>query len=575
MKGKNFRNLLTILIFFSGFLVILGSVKADVVTNSKDWRDVYIGLEYSKLLGQRGLYITNLWDADVTSKILSKKARHLVLENEKKPVVNNFDNFLKLKGIPNVESMKFSMFTYLQFALYEKVKNKIRGFIVVPSDVGEYALMVAPFVPKGYWVLFYSDDNARALVSFLNDRCNDKKVIFVGDFYVTPWKDLKCKDVSTFVSLNDGELNLKIFEETLKWYEKNWVKILPPTYIEPGLMEGTPIIVASSIDVESLVDLLKKKGIKIVEVVGPENVWLGKSIRELSGRTIGVVMKVGRTFTGDKELKGKVYTLDIYPVEYPSPKLKITSVYYLPESNTLVLEIKNEGNSMSFLTISGLHVRNVSYELLDSDLSDIRFVPSKEAFFLPIRVEINGTPKKLELLGAYGRFFPMKENLKKEDGSFVFDVKVLSFSDDSKLEVVKQFYDPVTQKVGLVVKNVGNGTVYAMFQVSGMNLSSYNFTLGSGLVEILPGKQKAVYVTKRIGEDLVMDKKLKFTVYFGKKADLLSKKLIFYGKLEKGLGITGFFILIQDNAILISVIVLVFVALIVLVLKRRKDKGKK
>ncbi len=523
------------------FLLVFHSAKGDIIINSQDWRDAYLGLLYSRFRGEDAHYLINLGETDLLLKSLNKEEKHEVFESMRKPVIKNLDEFMKNYGFGVVSKTTFSDYKELQFSLYQNVKDKIKGFIVLHPDFGKDAISVFPLaLAEKRWVFFYTEETESKITNILNSN-PEKSVVFYGEFFSQPWK--KIKNRYEIIYGSSSEMNKKVVERVWKAVD-GWVAVSSGAYLEKGsLIQGKPILLAEDTP-KNLAEFLKKLGVRFIEVIGPENVNFGYAIREASNKTIGVVAKIGRTFTGDPELRGKFYTLPVKPVSQERHELEIEEVVW--DGKKVVIVLKNKGNvKETFQVRAARFVGNE--EITFADPRKHVIYPG-EILSLPYEGNFSSI-SKAEILVLYG------ENLEyrirnKTTGSYFFSVTKKALPRAEKPELREIFYDDALERLWIKI---------AAPQEEWVRVEIYNFTFLNRSITL---STKTIRVKK--GENL-----LPISIYLDKgdidKLGNLTLR-VFYGP-EKGL-LTDSFEFTQSKKIEMKRVenTWVFIALAVIVM---------
>ena len=402
------------------FLILFSTAKADVIINSQDWRDISLILLYAKLTGEKAHMITNLGEADILLKRLDKTSLHEVFESRNKPVIKNMKEFMRNYGFSMVVENLFNTYKDLQLELYSRVKDRVKGFIVIHPDFGTDLISVFPLaINEKRWIFFVNKENLNDVLSIISSSPK-KSVIFYGKFLTQPWKDIP--NPSEVIFGTEEEMNKEIVKRV--WKKTNgWIVLASGKYIEEGfLSEGKPILLILGNSPSELAEFLKKLRVKLIEVIGPENVNFGYSIREASNKSIGVVAKIGITITGIPELRGKIYALPRKKVEYPVHNLLLKDVYFA--NGCIIFEITNKGNVEEKFTIRALRLLGKFGETSLTD-ENVHVIPPGETITFPICGNYS-EPEKVEVFILYGEKFKRKvRNL--TTGGFYFSVKNFQF----------------------------------------------------------------------------------------------------------------------------------------------------
>ncbi|HDI02875.1 MAG TPA: hypothetical protein ENF95_01935, partial [Candidatus Aenigmarchaeota archaeon] len=507
------KPLLTLLVTF---LILVPVCRADVIANSYDWRDVYTVAIYSHYRGEDFHFVNSLGEAKILSMTLNKSKGHVIFESSSNSVVKNLQNFLNLRGFEKISSENFGDYKDLQFTLFGKLNN-LKGFVVINDEFGYDAISVAPYaLTHDYWVLFYNPDTKKRVIDLLNSH-PDLPVIFYGEFLDRPWKKVKNTyniiDEKNFFKNNMAILSLYVKESSVS---NPWLIVTSGTYLDEGyILEKMPIAFTKE-NVEELINFLKASGINTVEIIGPESVNYGQLIREKSNRTIGVVARIGRTFTGASELRGKSFVLRTIPVDVPELNLKVENVYFDTINKILILNITNKGNIDTYYYLNGMGLFYGRREIFPEFNTSMHVLPKHYSFSLPIKLNVSQPPERIELLGLYGYEFPLENYFDSKP----YNVTPIELRDNSDLKIVSVWYDATSEKFKISLKNLGSAPVWAYGEITNFYLMGLNRTFFFKGIEIKPQETKELSLDVHLEEeDLKANKDLKVTIYYGKDKD--------------------------------------------------------
>ena len=553
---------LTFLLFLTSSLS-----RADIIANSQDWRDVYQVMIYSYYSNKTFHFVNNLGEAKILSMTLSKTKSQKIFESSKKSVVKDLKRFLQLRGFSNLKSETFEDYKTLQFELYRRVREKIEGFVVIHDDFGYDAISVTPYaLRKRYWVLFYNKDIRDDIISLLNKNY-DKPVMFYGEFLDRPWTEIEnyymIIDEKTFFGNNLKLVKILLNEINTS---RSWLVACDGRYLGEGyLLQAMPIVFVEE-DVKELIELMRESGVNLLEVIGPENVQFGQRVRDLSNRTIGVIIRTGRTFTGSPPLRGLQFVLKQLPVTKPYADIKIEKVFYDPDSKRLVFIIKNDGNIATSYHLSGIGVFYGDREYFPPFSSRLHLLPSGIKIALPVYMELNETPDKVEVLMIYGYEFPLKDTQQN-----LYNVTERKILINSSIKLLGAYYNYYDRKLYLQIKNDGEKPAYAFAEIYDFNLMGLNRTIFFGPTKLSPGEVKLlgfdVYLNST---DISLNSVLNITLFFGDSMELTIEKVDYSVPIEiKKPMLTGLLIAIKANALYIMLSMVIAILVITLFLFKR------
>ena len=560
-----------VLLGFVFFLLMFHVSSAEVIINSNDWRDAIVGIVYSYYIDEKPKLVTSLGEMRLLLFTLNKSNPHIVLESNKNSVVKNALQSLKVSGFEKVEEIKFDSYRELQIELYESVKDKIRGFVIVKDKFGMDVIPTVPYaLVNDYWIFFYNKELENEIIDLINSE--KKPVVFYGMFERRPWKKLNDANYEIIDKRNYRSNIIEIFRKYLDVKYPEWTIIMSPSYIEEEVLTRLKPILLTVLEPLDVVNLMLEYNLTIAEVIGPENVDYASQIRELSGKKIGVVIKTGRTFTGIEEIRGLIFPIKTLSVPEPNPSLRIEKVIYNQKEDRLVVIFNNSGNVGVHFYISGISL-NAQGRLVYPQFSPtLHFVGVGD--YLPIPIVYNGSiPDDAEFLVLFGFERPVNNQVIPN----VYNVSVQNIDDYSDIILLDSYYDKDREELSFEVKNIGNETVYVVIEVLNFNYFGDNITLSTGSPEeILPGETKKLSIDIYLDEeDLKNNEIITVLMLYGPRDYMLLNSQEEVKEIQIKISpITAFIVLARENYMLITIILILLVVLILFLLTRKKRKKK-
>lgn len=169
---------LLLLLFLLAGLPILGASAApdQVVINSADWQDVYLGAHYAGFNNIKSNFLISSEHAPVLLQTLdTNKENILLVESDKSPYAFRYKNVLESAGFTVDEII--SSGTPLNIELAKRANTS--DFIIVDDSYGYNAISVAPYAAlEKNFVLFANKDNIDELYSFLEANGVGRIIIY-------------------------------------------------------------------------------------------------------------------------------------------------------------------------------------------------------------------------------------------------------------------------------------------------------------------------------------------------------------------------------------------------------------
>lgn len=567
-------------------LIPLVSGKA-LVVNSKDWRDVYLGLHYADLEGYNQTYfLMSFTDAEIVARLIQgeKTGEVTIIESVGQPQIRSYGRFLELRGFKNVKTIRSTSPYDLQLELADKLGSE--KFIIVRSDYGYDAISVAPYAyANKYWVLFVNKDNYKKVSSFVRSR--PSKLMLYGDLgrrIHSGFSDMKPRIIDNGDKFKDNKQIVTLF---IKQKKPKMALLTTGKFIEPELMNGklgtAPVLFFST--PEDISNFLLKHNIKLLQVNG-ESLETGRKIREASNKQIGVLVKYAMTYRGIPDMSG-LYTLRTFEVPTPVVDIVIESTYYDKDRGLLLVKYTNKGNAQGFFNsrisvVSGL---KGEVEVVSDDHVHTLF-PGES--FLGI-YKLNTTLSESEDYKAYiyclyGEAIGAMNKYVTEKGKqlppFMSPVEFTTIDDNSKIEVQSVDFDVAAYSFIITVKNVGDTPIFTDAEIFNFKVNNANQTFSydnspgfEGAKQVNPGESETLVIDADLVEsDFEKNEEVNLDVYFGENKEWMVNheivRIPVHLRFEKIL-LTGLYSFISTFGWLI---LLIIVILILFITRRRKRK---
>ncbi len=559
-----------ILLFFLALPLV--SASDFVVVNSKDWRDIYLGIMFSTLNDSKPLFFDSLSDVDLKTRMIPKNSSVLVLESKVSPVIRNYESFLKIRQYNDVEAFAFNDFSELQVFLYNKIKGRVQNFIVLNPEFGNEAVVAAPLIKnKNFWPVFLTPENLGSVVSNFN---LDEQSIAAGYFpsrLIDFFPGIKFTDVpyKNMISLLNYTLNNIDFD---------WSVLMILDKVDPDVLtSGRPIFIYDE-NLDLLASLTEEKNVDKFEVVGGELADVAKELEARSGKNLKLLLKYARTITNVKAYSGKLIDIEAFSVDYPFVSLNVENVIFYPQLNTLAVTLSNEGNFPAYLY--------TNLEFFGKPFSDEHPVEILPGQTLTLPYFLNLSKEKLNQFDSknasvvlnilYGMDFPLEKTLTDENGRPLIQQKVVvsDYQESISVQLKDHVYDNSRGRLLLKVYNNNSMDITVFAQIF---FNESKEVLSSEMVVIPKYSEGTIVVdTPFLYKEDFYNRTLQVSLYYGSK-DTLNAKVIpleitnFYEKSA----ITGFLIGFVENTKVLIMSIAAVILLIVLILIRRISKKKK
>lgn len=584
-----------LLVVFACMLLVPLVTGKVLVVNSKDWRDVYLGLHYANLNGYNQTYfLMSFTDSEIVARLLEgeKDGKVTIIESVSQPQIRSYGRFLELRGFKNVETIRSTSPYDLQLELGEKLNAE--KFILVRSDYGYDAISIAPYAyVNNYWVLFVNKDNYKKVSSFVRSR--PAKLMLYGDLgrrIHSEFSDLKPTIVDNGDKFKD---NKQIVTWFVKQRKPKMALLTTGRFIEPELMTGkvgkAPVLFLST--PEDTSTFLLKNNIKLLQING-ESLETGRKIREASNKQIGVLVKYAMTYRGIPDMSG-LYVIRTFEVPSPVVDIVIESTYYDKERGLLIVKYTNKGNAQGFFNSRISVVSSLRGEVEVALDDHVHSLFPGESFLgiykLNTTLSENEEYKAYvyclygEAIGAMNRYVTEKG---KELPPFVSPVEFTTIEDASNIEVESVDFDVAAYSFIITLRNVGDKPVFTDAEIFNFRVNNANQTFSydnspgfEGAKLIKPGESAVLMIDADLVEsDFDRNEEVNLDVYFGENKEwMINHKVVripVHLRFERII-LTGLYSFVTTFGWLILIAIILLVLLITRRRKRKKTeeiKGK-
>ncbi len=365
-------------------LIAISSSFSLVAVNSKDWRAIYLGVEYARLKGDNPVVIYNEKDVkSLTGNVI------LISYSESVP---NAGDLLKLMGVKYKE-IKANNIVQLE----EKLFNNKKNFCLVDSNFGYYALALSPDY-KNCVVIFYDRDHVASLINFLKGK--DVKVYVHDGILIDKLAENKINYVLMNESYNAVDLNM-----IKKYKTADVMELMDSSYVDPTVLFLRPIILSDA-NFTEVAKVLNESNVKLIEVIGVQEIPKAYELKDLLSHKISFVVKYGKIVVS--QTSAKTYPLNLIDSGKIIESLKLDAAYYNTKTGHLILEFENNGTVpvMFYTTLSNgvkddyIHGVNPSNKLFVAYATNFSNVVSGTTLYgmhIPLSKFINGSNWKIDV----------------------------------------------------------------------------------------------------------------------------------------------------------------------------------
>ncbi len=537
------------------------------IANSKDWKDVYSVMLYSKEHNQKGLFV-NSESIVALTKILPKTAEITIYQSKKNPYIPNLESQLKSAGYNVKKVISSNDFNYD----LNKDKDK---FLIISEDNYRLSIALPPLaLKKDYGVLILSDKNIDRIIPLIK---KSKENIAIGTFRRDYYKKIK-----PYITEKINEDNLYLDSKAIveKIGEYNTIILADGTALESEFFEtGNPVLLVGHNKVdERIFNFLIERKVKSVVIVGNNLAVIGETIREKSNKKISVFIKFGQS---DVTNSGKIYSLTIFPLPIEKPKLNVEKAIYDPEKKELYVYFENTGTTPLY-ELSTIVIKNGKEEVVSIADKNPIFLGKGEKYVSIYKVDIPiekiNENTKAEFYTSYGvtpteldSFLTMRN---KYGPPFSLPLKVETINEDNaKLTFVDAAYYPSLKRVGVTLQNNGTTKVYYKIKIKNLIVNGLEKDLYKE-GKINPGEEKTTYLPVILDKvDLEENEIFDINILYGSKKDLMTKKLTVKPSFKtESTSIVGLITATPGGGLIALAIIILIIMILVVMMRAKKTK---
>ncbi|MCX9027936.1 MAG: cell wall-binding repeat-containing protein [Candidatus Methanoperedens sp.] len=482
-----------------------------VVINSADWQDVYLGAHYAGFINIKSNFLISSEHASTLIESLEiNKKNILLVESNKAPFAFSYKNSLEGAGF-TVEEIIASG-TELNTELAKRANTS--DFIVVDDSSGYNAISIAPYAAQEkYFVLFANKKNIDELYSFL--KANGVSRIIIYGFSDIEVKN-KLAEFKPIVINNGSRFDNNI--ELLKRYKS--IKQLTLTngeFIEEGIMSGKePVLLIGRERVpDRVVEYIKESGIKNGLVIGTELSGVAYQLRQATNMTIFLKFGQGLAKGGSSEVK----PLDMFPLPKYELSIDINSVKYNRATNDLEVTYENNGNMGAYLK-SSIEILSSGVRIATLGDRESSYLNRDSTVTMAYKTELIGQNLTAKFATMFGEVPGSFERVLYKE----MKIEMIEISDGSSLNISKVSYDKKAHKIKVGITNIGAVNAYAKTQVKFLVYGEETILVQDKAMLLEPGTSKdVVFITTLSDTNIEENPDINVRVNYGQRESALVK----------------------------------------------------
>jgi hypothetical protein len=549
MMGSILKLLLFWSILFAGLPIFCASAAPDqVVINSADWRDVYLGAHYAGFNNIKSNFLISSEQAPSLLQTLdTTRGRILLVESDKTPFAFRYKTGLESAGFTVDEIL--SSGTALNIELAKRANTS--DFIIVDDSYGYNAISVAPYAAQEkFFVLFANKENIDELYSFM--QANG-----VGRIIIYGFSDIEVRNrLAEFnpIIINNGSRFDNNIELLKRYKNIQQVFLTNGEFIEEGIMSGKePILFPGRERVpDKVVEYIRNSGIKTGVVIGNELSGVAYQISQITDMKIFLKFGQGFASGGSSEVRG----LDIFFLPKYDFAVDINSVKYNRATKELEVTYENKGNLGVYLS-SSIEVLSSGVRIATLGDRDPVYIDSGSTLAVAYLSELDGQNLTAKFTTMFGEIPGSFERVIYKE----MKIEIIEVKDISSLNISKVSYDKSAHKVKVGIMNTGEVKTYAKTRIKLYIYGDERIMVQDKVMLLEPGVSKdAVFITTLSDTNIEENPEINVRINYGERESVLIKVLEGNYPL----------IIIGDYTILIIVVVLLIIGNTIRIQYRKK-----
>jgi len=516
------RSILFLISFILSVLLLAVAASADtIISNSKDWRDVYSVMMYGPMIQHTPKFLVSDKHGPLLLDALETYENIIAFSSRDQPYVVGYETIITGKGFDKVEEQKFDN---MNLGIAEIMPDNVTDYVVIDDAYGYNAVAVAPYarLSRSY-VLFANKNNIDDVRDVLDSRDVDSVLIY-GHVDREVHEALERYDPEIINEDNDRFANnVEIVKKYREIRPHKQVVLTNGEFIESEIMSGAePVLFIGRENVpEKIKEYIQSTDIEVGVLIGNELVGTATTVRRSVGISTFVKFAQGaRTRAGGIS---QVEGLDMFPVPKVVLMLEIISVKYNKITGMVEITLRNDADIAEYFR--GTYTLKVGDQEFTFGDEDVMFIDKNDVKTMVYQLE-GVSPEGEMTLDTYVIFSEAKNALEFVIDD-VFTVEVIEVSDDALIEITKVEYDKVRGEFLVHVKNVGEVDVYVETELVDVLVLGEKVTAGAEeVVHLTPGETAPGSIRLELSDEDLQDNPLVHVrAHYGEREDALIKIL--------------------------------------------------
>ena len=543
-------------------LVTIGSVHAAsekyVVVNDKDWRTIFVSSVYATLTDAELLHFSNLADAQLKTRFMPVGSEILIIEEDNRPVVKNYESFLKVNGYTDYETIIVQDYVDAQNTL-RNLLDDINGIFIFDGKYGfDPIASVAFLTSERYFPYFIPEDGDISEAVSLSRRYD---TIAAGNF---PLRDAAEFSGEVFVG-PPYTTTAAVTQKSVATNDYTWGIVTRIDAIDLAtLQQGSPMIIfAGNTYMEDTAKMVSDSGIVKFEVIGGVTAEVARDLETITGKDLDMLLKYGRRVTNYPGLGNAILDVDAVEFGYPIEDISVDSAVVYPEHNIVAITYTNKGNiDVGIFT-------SVEFDgQSQSDTQALAIGPGQTKTIGYTFDSFASTEGNVILTVQFGYSFPLRKLILNELGEPIV-----------RLSTTQNDHPPAQQ---LTIEDVSLHTTDGLLFVTVASDSEQPYkayaqvvvddeTIAGSDVKTLSQTGRIVIPVPYITNEALLDQTVTIMVHYGEDATIFSSSGDYLVEKQAVNPLTGF-VTGEAGVISLSVLVVIIIIVLIIVVARRKSR---
>ncbi len=469
-----------------------------VVVNSKDWRDVYTGLQYASVEGMPAHFVINATQAQRLLSTLGGD-KDVLLITGRNQAMPGFRAMLQSKGFTvNEYTSEDPIATNQHFATVANTTN----LVVVDDAYGYNAISVATYAKMRHASVVFAHTGVQSIIL----EKHPQELLLYGHIPSSLYDTLS-QDHPVVINKQDRfDDNFALVQRFINLTPTKALQLTNGEFIEQGLIMGNdPVLFIGRQNVpQDVLDFITAHHFSVAVLVGNSLAPNAKFIKDKTNISIFIKFAQGQN--------QQQYALDLFPVPIANPEVTIGQAQYDASQHALLVTYQNPGTIATYVTgsYSGPNgtVGDSAPLFLDAKTyKTVRYSMPDPGATLPYTLLYGASPNTLELI--------------KQGNATIEHVTI---DDKSNITIADASYDPSAHALEIQVKNTGTVDAYVLVEADNVRSGGELLKATSTVTPVAAGKTATLPIPLNLTlQDEQSNQEVSLQAFFGQRALSLVK----------------------------------------------------